>query len=82
MTYVIHGFQQFDQHVVNIYLHHSSKVIGEHNINKPLVCCASVLQSKWYYLIAVDPPFCDKCNIPLVIRVHEDLVIFRECIHN
>lgn len=81
MTEVILCFKIFYQHVVDIDFHRISELLGEHLVDEPLVSCSRILQLERHDPIAVCSSIYVECRFLVIIRVHHDLVITREGVH-
>ena len=66
---------QLDKHVVYIDLHCSTNLLFEHHIDKKLVGCSCVLETKWHDLVIVEPMVCNEEGVFLIRDMHWDLVI-------
>ena len=71
----------FHRHVIYIDFHVPSDLALEHFIHKPLECCLCILQTERHDLVTIQASIGDKCNLLLVFKMHKDLVVAKECIH-
>ena len=71
----------FYQHIVYIYFHVPSYLSLEHFVHKPLVRCPCILQTEGHNFVVIQASIGDKRGLFLIFRVHEDLVVIGECIH-
>ena len=70
----------FDDHVIDVYFHVPSDLVGEHLVHHPLVGCPCILQPEWHDFVEVNSSVYDECCMFLVFGHHLDLVVPRECI--
>ena len=74
-------FDGFHEHVINIHRHCFSELFEEHTVDESLISGASTLKTEQHYLVAVSVAVSNKCSFLLIIRVHHDLIIPEECVH-
>src|SRR3954470_8386008 len=67
--------------VVDVALDSLSGEFGENLVHCPLIGSTGVLQSKGHNCVAEYPKRCPEGGVPLVIRVHFDLIVPEESIH-
>src|SRR5881628_1121128 len=70
-----------NSNVVDVALDGLSGEFGENLLHCPLIGSTSVLQSKGHNCVAEYPKRCPEGGVPLVIRVHFDLIVPGESIH-
>lgn len=81
MCNVILSSQRLYEHVINVNFHGFFETLGEHLIDEPLVRHSFLFDPKGYYFVAIDALIYYECSLLLVIKMHQDLVITRECIY-
>src|SRR3954464_7297998 len=70
-----------DGNVVDVAFDRLPGEFGENFIHCPLIGGAGILNSKGHNYVAEYPERCPEGGVPLVVRVHFDLVVPRESIH-
>src|SRR3954462_4591788 len=70
-----------DGNVVDVALDGLSGELGENLVHCPLIGSTGVLQPKGHDCVAENPKRCPEGGVLLVIRVHFDLIVLGEAIH-
>src|SRR4051812_15574302 len=70
-----------DGNVVDVALDSLSGEFGKNLMHCPLISGTGILQSKGHNCVAKYPKRCPKGGVPLIIRVHFDLIVPEESIH-
>ena len=78
---VVPRLRTFYQHVVYIDFHVPSYLALKHFVHQPLVRCPSILQAEGHDFKAIQASIDNKRGLLLISRMHEDLVITKECVH-
>ena len=81
MSYVKLCSGRFDQHVIYVYFHCCAYLLLEHPVHEPLIGGSCVLESEWHDAITVGSLRCDERGLFLVARVHTDMVVAGEGVH-
>ena len=81
MAEVVGDTQRLNEHVIDVYFHGVAELICEHSIHEPLLSRSRVHQAEWHDFVTVGSPICDKCCFLAIVRMHHDLVVSGECVH-
>ena len=72
---------RFCDHIIYVLLNGPSYLFFEQPVHHMLVCGTCIFESEWHYLIAIEALSGDEASLVLIRRVHRDLIIPRESIH-
>jgi len=70
----------FHQHVIHITFHDLARLVFEHFIHHPLICCPYILQTEMHSPVAVGTSFGYEGRVLFVSWMHRDLIISKVCI--
>ena len=78
---MVHSLLALNQHVVYIHLHVSFDLVVEHAINQSLICSTGIFKSEGHNVVIVEALTGNKRYLLLILFIHHDLVVTKECIH-
>jgi len=81
MRHVIFRMEGFDEYVVDIDLHSFTELFEEHPVHELLISCAGVFEAEGHHLVAISSAICNKCSFLAIVKVHHNLIVTREGIH-
>ena len=78
---MLSNFWRFYDHIIYVHFHGSSYLFFEQIVHHTLVCGTYIFESERHYLIAVEALTGDEASLVLIRRMHHDLIVPRERIH-
>ena len=78
---VVGSVEAFDYHIINIGLHISPKLPFEDPVDQPLESGTGILQAEGHHLVTIQTFVGDKGRLLLILRIHSNLVVAGESIH-
>ena len=81
MRDVVKGNLGLDKPIIYVDFHCFPNLHFEHHVDQPLIGNTHIFESKWHYLIAIQPAICDERGVLLVWDVNRDLIVPRICVY-